>query len=535
MEWNLLNPFSKRFLQVVPDKVQTRELTTKRNSFGVGEDTLEISRYIRSINGMGASPAYPYEQNNIIFETVFASKRQRINFYRNMAMFAFVKKLLNIITSECCSRTVDGEVATFDIDKSVKSMFTDIEYKSLKKEFDWVINNVIKKTEIKSLFRKWLIDGELFVEICLNDDETCVAGIKVLPPYCTMCVYDDGILSGFVQDPSLVDPTNSGQDKIKTFTRNQIAYANYGNYNGNNLNDVRGHLEAAIKPINQLRAIQDAQTVYFIVRAPEKRIWKIYGGGMPATKQPEYLHSIISQYRRDLNLDPNTGLINGSANTQALTQDIWFMQDRNGQGSSVETFKGSTEFNGIHDAISGFREEVADALEVPATRWKTDPGASQYVQGIEGLSIEESQFQKRCQEFSERFAQIIMQIFMVQLQVAGYEEKYLDSSNYNIALIPATDTIKYRAMAEAEKRGGILATISTMIPTRGNIKDDSDEAPPTFSKQFVMEKFLGFNTEDILMNNAMLEREIKALKEQAAAAAEEGGESEKADEGDMEF
>ena len=132
MEWNLLNPFSKRFLQVVPDKVQTRELTTKRNSFGVGEDTLEISRYIRSINGMGASPAYPYEQNNIIFETVFASKRQRINFYRNMAMFAFVKKLLNIITSECCSRTVDGEVATFDIDKSVKPMFTDIEYKSLK-------------------------------------------------------------------------------------------------------------------------------------------------------------------------------------------------------------------------------------------------------------------------------------------------------------------------------------------------------------------------------------------------------------------
>lgn len=535
MDFQLLNPFSNRFLQVVPDKVKTRELTAKRNSFGVGEDTLEISKYIRSINGLGTSPAYPFEQNNIIFETIFASKRQRINFYRNMAMFAFVKKLLNIIVSECCSRTVDGDVATFDIVKAQKPNFTDVEYASLKKEFDWVINCVIKKTEVKSLFRKWLIDGELFLEICLNDDENCVAGVKVLPPYCTMCVYDEGILTGFVQDPSLIDPTGSSQNDVKTFTRDQIAYSNYGNFNGNNLNDVRGHLEAAIKPINQLRAIQDAQTVYFIVRAPEKRIWKIYGGGMPTTKQPEYLHNIISQYRRDLNLDPNTGLINGSANTQAMTQDIWFMQDRNGQGSSVETFKGTTEFNGIHDAISGFREEVADALEVPATRWKTEPGASQYVQGIEGLSIEESQFQKRCYEFSERFAEIIKQIFMVQLQVAGYDEKYLDSNLYDISLVPATDTIKYRAMAEAEKRGGILATVSTMIPTRGNIKDDSDEAPPTFSKQFVMEKFLGFNTEEILLNDKMLEREIKKLKENVNAAAEEGGDSENADEGDMEF
>ena len=533
MNFSLINPFSNRFLQVLPDKVQTREHQTKLNSFGVGEDTLDISKYIRGITGQ-AAPAYPFEQNNIIFDTVFSSKRQRINFYRNMALYAFVKKCLNIITNECCSKTVTGEVATFDIAEPYKKEFTVTEYESLKKEFDWVINAVLKKTEIKSLFRKWLIDGELFLEVCLNDDENCVAGVKVLPPYCTLCVYEDGMLTGFVQDPSLVDPNGAKQD-IKTFTRNQIAYANYGNYYGNNLNDVRGHLEAAVKPINQLRAIQDAQTVYFIVRAPEKRIWKIYGGGMATSRQPEYLQQIISQYRRDLNLDPTTGLVNGSANTQAMTQDIWFMQDRNGQGSSVETLKGSTEFNGINEALQGFREEVADALEVPATRWKAEPGSSQYVQGIDGLSIDESQFQARCDEFSERFASIIMQIFMVQLQVAGYEDKYLDSMKYDIKLIPATDRVKFRAMAEAEKRAGILGTLVTMIPTRGNIKDDGEEAPPIFAKQFVFEDILGFKTAEYLKNEAMLEREIAELKEKVDAAKTEGGDSEEVDEGDMEF
>lgn len=533
MDFNLMNPFSPKFLQVLPDKVQTRELTARLNSYGVGEDTLDISRYIRSISGQ-AAPAYPFEQNNIIFETVFASKRQRINFYRNMALYAFVKKCLNIIVSECCSKTVTGEVATFDIDPAYKSEFTKTEYNSLLEEFNWVINCVIKKKQVKELFRKWLIDGELFLEICLNDQKNSVAGIKILPPYCTLCVYEDGVRTGFVQDPTLVDP-NTPNKEIKKFTTTQIAYSCYGLYNGNNLNDVRGHLEAAIKPINQLRAIQDAQTVYFIVRAPEKRIWKIYGGGMATSKQPEYLQQVIAQYRRDLNLDPHTGLVNGSANTQALSQDIWFMQDRNGQGSSVETLKGSTEFQGIQEALSGFKEEVADALEVPPTRWKTDPGGSQYVQGLDGLSIDEKQFQERCAEFADRFCEVIYQIFMVQLQVSGYEEKYLDSAKYDIRLVPATDTRKFRAMGEAEKRSGILGTVSTMLPTRGNIKDDGEEAPPIFSKQFVFEEMLGYNTEQYLKNEAMLDREIAALKEKVDAAKKEGGDSEEVDEGDMDY
>ena len=124
---------------------------------------------------------------------------------------------------------------------------------------------------------------------------------------------------------------------------------------------------------------------------------------------------------------------------------------------------------------------------------------------------------------------------MVQLQVAGYEDKYLDSMKYDIKLIPATDRVKFRAMAEAEKRAGILGTLTTIIPTRGNIKDDSDEAPPIFAKQFVFEDILGFKTAEYLKNEAMLEREIADLKEKVDAAKTEGGDSEEVDEGDMEF
>ena len=66
-------------------------------------------------------------------------------------------------------------------------------------------------------------------------------------------------------------------------------------------------------------------------------------------------------------------------------------------------------------------------------------------------------------------------------------------------------------------------------------KDDGEEAPPIFAKQFVFEDILGFKTAEYLKNEAMLDREIAALKEKVDAAKAEGGDSEEVDEGDMEF
>lgn len=535
MDFQLWNPFSSRFLQVIPDKAQTREKETKLNSYGVGEDTLDLGKLIRGYSNSSTVTTYPFEQNNIVFDTLFTTKRQRVNWYRTMSNYSFVKKLINIICNECVAKGVNGEMARLEIDPAYRDQFTDYEYNSLVKEFNYIINAVLQKNKLKKLFRKWLIDGELFLEVCLNDEGDCIAGVKALPPYCTLCVYNEGILTGFVQDPSLISPEHS-KNEIKTFTRNQIAYSNYGVY-GNNLNDVKGHLEAAIRPVNMLRALQDAQNVYFQTRAPEKRIWKIAAGGKPAAQQQEYLQQCIYQYRQDLRLDPHTGLVNGAQNTQALTQDFWFTTDRNGQGSTVETFQGGQTLQGLTESIQSYREEVADAMEVPGTRWKGEPGSSQYVQGVEGLSIDESSFQLRCDEWASDFAEIIKQLLIVQLQVAGYDEKYLDNKIYNISLIPATDTTKYREMALAEKRAAVLGSVATMMPTRANIKDDGDEAPPMFATNFVLGEMCGYSTEQLMKNRQSLENEIAEMRIKAEAAKEEGGDDSEdgGDDGDMDF
>ena len=281
--------------------------------------------------------------------------------------------------------------------------------------------------------------------------------------------------------------------------------------------------------------LQDALTVYRITRAPEKRIFKIYTGKLPTSKVPEYMQEIRSKYRKQLTIDPVTGMIQSSNNTQAFVEDFWLSIDSDGQGSTVESFKGSTEFNGQLDDVKMFREQVADALMIPASRWQTGEGEATYAQGVEGLTLPEGSFQKMNRRLRKKFVDIIYQVFMVHLQVRGYDSKYLDKTIYNIDLIPATDFELMRALSMVEKRGGIVGSFSQFLPTPANVKPGSDEAPPMFSRQFFLEDILGFTSEQRIRNDRLIEEEAAELIAKAQAAKEEGGEDEDEEGDDLGF
>lgn len=529
-----INPFSNKFLGLVPDEKDVRNTTAHLNSYSTGEDPVDWRSYNRAVGNHGyIPPSNPYSTNNIVFDTVFANKRQRVNYYRNLALYPFVHKLLNIIANECVCRTHDGEMATFGIANAYKSEFKEVEYQTLKAEFDYVVNAVLHKDDIYDYFLRWLIDGELFLEICLNDKGDKIAGVKQMPPWCTICIWDDGMIDGFVQDPRLINIDTT--EKPKQFTKDQIAYARWGEW-GSNLNDSRGILERAIRPINQLRALEDALTVYYITRAPEKRIWNIYAGRLPGAQQEEFIHEVRAQIRKTNSYDPNLGMIVGGNNVQSLSEDIIFAKDKDGQQSTVESFKGSVDFATRKDDFTAFRKDAAEALMVPMSRWMEGPdNGAQYVQGVEGLTMEEANFQKCCRNWRRKFVQLIYQLFITQLKVRNFDKKYLDSNIYDIDLIPATDFENMRDLARAEKRGGVLGAIAQYLPTLANSKPDSEEMPPMISKQFAMEKWLGMTTDEILLNDKMLEREKQNILDAAAAVKEEGGETADEEADDMEF
>jgi hypothetical protein len=246
---------------------------------------------------------------------------------------------------------------------------------------------------------------------------------------------------------------------------------------------------------------------------------------MPPDKAAAKVQEMINKYRKNLTIDNATGMINAVKNTQAMTEEFFFSKDDSGNGSTVESFASGATFDGQLQDVWMFQKMVMDGMFIPQARWKSDEiGGNNYNQGVEAANMEEVAFQRVNRRLRRRFADIIRQVFLVHLRVSGYKEKFLDSALYNIDLNPATDFERMRDLNLAEKRGSVIGTLSQFLPTATNIKPGAEELAPLFSKQFFMERILGMSTQDILLNNKMLESEIKQMREESEANANEGGE-----------
>ena len=512
-----LNFLSKDFLQNDIDAAEIRKMEVQNNSVGVDEDATNWGAIVGQWGNY--STQTDVDSSNIIFDAVFTSKRNRITYYRSMALYPLVKKALTMITDEAVCENSKGEIAKFDIKSEFASSFKVTEYNRLKREFDYVMNCVIKKDDVWYYFNRWLIDGEQFWELCPTDDGKALAGIKILPPYCTLVMYNNGVAEGYVQDPKLIDMES--QDEVRRFTIDQVSYSSYGTW-GINRNDIRGHLESAIRHLNQLRAIEDALTVYRITRAPEKRIFNIYTGKCPNAEAQQKIQDAKNKYRKVLSIDPVTGVINSTKNVQALTEDFWFSKNTEGTGSTVESFKGGVEFNGQLDDIKMFQQQVMDALLIPNSRWQdAEGGGATYAMAPE-QQLAEISFQKLCRRLAKKFAnELILHTFIEHLRLRGLAKKYLDSDLYQITLLGSSDFQKIREMAYVEKLAGIVGSLSTFLPTGANVKPDTEELAPIFSRKFFMKRFLKMTTDEMIENELQLEQEKKELLDRAAAAKEE--------------
>ena len=258
MNFNFINPFSKSFLAKEPEQSYIQQINAQQNSIGRDEDAINWASLMPGkVNGF-YDPTNPCDSNGILFDAVFATKVQRVSFYRSMALYPLVRKALMTMTDEVISEDVHGNLLKFGIKDAYSDKFTNTELGTLQDEFNYVINCVIKRDDLWQLFYSWLRDGEQFWELCPNDKGDALLGIKVLPSFCTLVIYDEGLPMGYMQDPKMIDVQT--KDQPKTFTLDQVAYASYGDW-ATNRNDIRGILEPAIRPLNQLRAIEDALTV----------------------------------------------------------------------------------------------------------------------------------------------------------------------------------------------------------------------------------------------------------------------------------
>ena len=76
-----------------------------------------------------------------------------------------------------------------------------------------------------------------------------------------------------------------------------------------NRRKIVSYLHKALKPITQLRMMEDSLVIYRLARAPERRMFYIDVGNLPRGKAEQYMKDIMAKYRNKLVYDAKTGEI----------------------------------------------------------------------------------------------------------------------------------------------------------------------------------------------------------------------------------
>jgi hypothetical protein len=178
-------------------------------------------------------------------------------------------------------------------------------------------------------------------------------------------------------------------------------------------------IEPARKVWKQLTLMEDAMLIHRIMRAPEKRIFKIDVGNIPPNEVDNYMQKIINQMRKTPYVDQNTGEYNLKFNMQNMLED-YFLPVRGGQsGTEIDTLSGM-EFTGIDD-IEYLRNKLMAALKVP----KAFLGYEEGLSGKATLAAEDVRFARTIERIQRIVLSELHKIAIVHLYAQGYENAEL--------------------------------------------------------------------------------------------------------------
>ena len=350
--------------------------------------------------------------------------------YRGMAMHAEIDAALDDIVNEAIvqddiKKTVQMDLEHVDLPDAVKSKMQD--------EFDYILKLLHFSVRGYEIFRKWFIDGKSYFHIVV-DDKKMKQGIKELRPIDSTSIRkirkidketnDDGVKvitnveEFFVyteadRDDRLGDPMGA-QEGVKIHP-DSIIYVHSGMFDIDKRR-VYGNLHKAIKPLNQLRMIEDAVVIYRISRAPERRIFYIDVGSLPKNKAEQYLRDIMNRYRNKLVYDVNTGEIRDDKKHMSMLEDFWLPRREGGRGTEIDTLSGGENL-GEMDDVEYFKKKLYRALGVPLSRLESDNGFN--MGRSSEIQRDELKFFKFIEKQRQKFSELFLQALRVQLILKG--------------------------------------------------------------------------------------------------------------------
>lgn len=350
-----------------------------------------------------------------------------IRLYRDVAQHPEVDSAIDDIVNEAIvtdddSPPIDINLDDVDLSESIKTKIRE-EFESIVKmlNFNWIGAD---------LFRLWYIDGRIYVQK-LVDEKNPKKGIQELRLIDATKIkkvkevekkkdaksggeYISYVDEYFVYTESGTDSDNSTGLKIN---KDAITECTSGLLDSSRTKTI-SYLHKAIKPVNQLRMMEDALVVYRLSRAPERRIFYIDVGNLPKNKAEQYLNTIMENYKNRIVYNSETGSVETKNHHMTMMEDFWLPRREGGRGTEISTLPGGENLGQIEDILF-FQKKLYKSLNVPYSRMDNEQQAMVSLGRTSEITRDELKFQKFVNKLRKRFSLLFIDLLKTQVILKG--------------------------------------------------------------------------------------------------------------------
>jgi hypothetical protein len=354
-------------------------------------------------------------------ESSMAYQQVRIDLFRDydsMDMDPILHAALNTYADETTARNEMGNVLKIHHDDdNIKQILENLFYDILNVEFNlwpWT-RNLVKY-------------GDFYLQLEMAEG---IGIVNILP----MSTYEMSRIEGFDQEnPQRVkfvyapyqNPYNAvGQTAKKEYENYEIAHFRLNN-DSNFLPYGKSMLEGGRRVWKQLMLMEDAMLIHRVMRAPEKRIFKVDVGNIPPNEVDNYMQKIINSSKKVPFIDERTGEYNLKYNMQNLIEDYYMPVRGSDNGTSIDTLKG-LEYN-MTDDLNYLKGKLMAALQIP----KAYLGYEEDTNGKATLAAMDVRFAKTIERIQRVIISELTKIAIVHLYSQGIDDDRL--TNFTLEL-----------------------------------------------------------------------------------------------------
>lgn len=494
----------------------------------------QIKRQEPDVQTVAPSPVTPQVEDGSInvqtgghygiyvdMDGTYRSEIDLLSKYRTMAMQPEMENAIDDIVNEAIVHDDKEEIVKLDMDKleqpeNIKELIRD--------EFGEVLHLLNFKKMGSDTFRRWYVDGRLYYNIVIDPNnprdgiqsltyidprrirkirniikEKNEQGVEIVKKIETFYLYNEKVVNNNIQSPQIIGNFAGGvrlsEDSVVLVTSGLFDPAK---------STVLSYLHKAIRPMNQLRFVEDATVIYRVSRAPERRVFYIDVGNMPKMKAEQYLKDLMTKFRNKLTYDASTGEVRDATKHLSMLEDFWLPRKDSAKNTEIVTLPAGQNLGQLEDVLY-FEKKLYRSLGVPVSRLEPQQGFE--LGRSSEITRDELKFDKFIDRMRSRFSILFDELMARQLTLKGIctlEEwdDFKDKIRYDFV-----KDNNFAELKEVELITNRLNTLTLAEPFIGRF----------FSKYWAMQNIMRFNDDEIEEMEEDMEEENDAMAKEAAA------------------